>query len=91
MSNNKCNKCYRCKEFERYYTRGVKRFNKTDYGWCRVKCDAVKAQGSCEKFEVKKIVRKSRFFFEVCLNNMMTDISALRNIIEEERRENEEV
>ena len=85
------NKCYRCRAFDRYYIREVKRFSKTDCGWCCEKVAVVKAQGTCEKFEARKLIRKSRFFVEVALSDIMTDISALRNIIEEERRENEEV
>ena len=31
---DKCNLCYRCRYFDRYYTKGAKSFNKTPCGWC---------------------------------------------------------
>ena len=88
MSNNKCN---RCNKFSRNYIKGIKRFNKTEAGWCCARREDVNAQGCCDKFETKKIMRKSRRSIEVCLESILTDLSAVRNIIEEERRENEEV
>lgn len=88
MTNDKC---YRCEQFDRYYIKGEGRFEKTEIGWCRMTGNNVKAQGSCERFVAKRIAHKSRQAVEACLNNILADISAVRNIIEEDRRENEEV
>ena len=88
MSNNKC---YRCREFDRYYVKGLRRFDKINIGMCYVKGESVDAQGGCDKFVPKKPVRKTRYALTVCLNNIMADISAVRNIIEEEASESEEL
>ncbi len=77
------NKCKRCKQFDRYYTRGVTRFDKTEIGRCYATGDDVSAQGSCNKFTSKTPVKRTRYAIELCLNNIMTDISAVRNMIEE--------
>ena len=88
MSNNKCG---RCRNFDRYYIRGVRRFDKTEFGWCRATGNTVKEQDRCGRFAEKAEAQKSRQAVEACLNNILADISAVRNILEEERQENEEV
>ena len=80
MPNNKCN---RCKQFDRYYTRGVTRFDKTEIGRCYATGNDVSAQGSCAEFTAKTPVKRTRYAIELCLNKIMTDISAVRNMIEE--------
>ena len=82
------NKCYRCREFDRYYTRGTTRFDKTEIGRCCATGKDVNAQDCCERFTARKYVVKTRYAVKVCLNKILTDITAVRNIIEEEAEEN---
>ncbi|MBD5132583.1 MAG: hypothetical protein HDT28_08380 [Clostridiales bacterium] len=88
---NEHNPCYRCKNLERFYTRGVKQFNKTKVGWCCKKVAVVNIHDSCEKYEPRKPCKRISRAIKFCLNDLLTDISAIREIIEDERRENEEV
>ena len=39
-------KCYKCRSFLRYYTRGRIQFNITKYGWCGTKLCTVEGQSS---------------------------------------------
>ena len=85
------NKCDRCRNFDRYYIRGVRRFDMTELGWCRATGNTVKTQDCCGRFAEKREEQKPRRAVEVCLNNILADISAVRSILEEEKQENEEV
>ena len=78
-------RCFRCKNFDRYYVKEVKRFNRTDMGWCCEKCETVKAEFGCEKFALKPNGKKRDMALAVCLSDILAEISELRNIIEEER------
>ena len=43
-------RCYNCRNPQRYYTRGVKSYLQTDFGYC-CECRAVaEVHHSCEKF-----------------------------------------
>ena len=85
------NPCYRCKNLDRFYTRGVKQFNKTKVGWCCKKEEIVNVHDSCDKYELRKPCKRISKSIKFCLNDLLTDISGIREIIEDERRENEEV
>ena len=87
MSNNKCE---RCRNLDRYYIRGTRRFDKTELGWCRATGNTVNVQDCCSRFATRE-EQKSRKAVELCLNSILADISAVRSILEEERQENEEV
>ncbi len=77
-------KCFNCAYFNRYYIRGVKRFHDTKFGRCGEKGATVENTDSCEEFIRKR--RRPRFSdsVQIALNNLLTDISAIRHIIEED-------
>ena len=79
--------CYSCKNFERYYTKGVKKFNPEPYGWCCVKLENIHAQENCEQFVLKGRTRKSRTFIRIYLSDILTEISELRKLVEADERE----
>lgn len=81
MDNKRCNMC---KHFNRYYTKGVTRFNQTEYGWCTRKCESVNIHDYCERYEVRIKARGINRRAKVCLNELLTEISAIRKVIEEE-------
>ncbi|MDE6618750.1 MAG: hypothetical protein K2K13_06985 [Clostridiales bacterium] len=78
-------KCSQCKHFERYYTKGVKRFSKTEFGLCTQKHESVNIHDCCERYKAgvryRGIISKR---VKVCLNELLTEISAIRMVIEEE-------
>lgn len=82
MGNQRCSQC---KHFNRYYLKGVKRFNKTTFGWCTQKRDVVNIHDGCERYKAgvkDRGINNERV--KVCLNELLTEISAIRHVIEEE-------
>lgn len=45
--------CSKCKYLDRYYTKGVKRFNRTEFGWCKKKRESVNVRGCCEMWQAR--------------------------------------
>ena len=78
------NKCSQCKHFDRYYVKGVKRFNKTDFGWCTKKHECVSFRDCCERYEAGVRYRGISRRAKVYINDLLTEISAIRMVIEEE-------
>ena len=79
------NRCSQCKHFERYYIKGVKRFNKTNFGQCTQKRDIVNIHDCCERYKAgvrDRDITDRRV--KVSLNDLLTEISAIRQVIEEE-------
>ena len=83
-TENKVNYCYACKNFERYYVKGIKQFNKTKVGWCCHKGEVVNAVDGCGEFAIKTTWKSYRKAVKNCLNDMLTEISEMRKIVEEE-------
>lgn len=83
--NEKSQKCFNCRYFKRYYLKEVKEFKKTNYGLCYKNGGTVEYCDECENFTFKtRTVRDERAVKE-CLNGLLTELSAIRQIIEEER------
>ena len=80
--------CYRCENFSKYYTNDGVRFQKTTFGYCRVNKKIVTIHDSCEKYAY---AHRSSFIFDSLLNarlnNLLTEISVLRELIEEDARD----
>ena len=89
MDNKK--KCYNCTWFQRYYTKGTKKFSQTKLGRCCIKNDTVEACATCDKFKIKHVGNAVAWSAKHTLNNILTDISAIRQIIEERVEEYEEL
>ena len=83
----KCTECYRCRNFLRYYTKGVKQYNQTKFGWCGVKRGNVSVHEGCEQFVLKTRTKKSRMLLGYYLENLLTEISFIRMILEQENNE----
>ncbi len=84
-------KCFKCRNSDRYYIRGEKRFNRIELGWCCDKCESVNAESCCGNFAVKSPCKKSERILAASLSGILTELSELRNIIEEERSERNEI
>ena len=83
-------KCYSCGYFDRYYTKGVKRFNQTQYGWCQKQREAIKIQDACKLFCRKQKLKVRVRLSLMQLNNLLTEISEVRKILEADLAENNE-
>ncbi len=64
--------CSRCKYLERYYTKGVNRFDKTYFGLCRKRRESVNVRECrCEKYEADRHIGViGRRAVKVCLNGV---------------------
>lgn len=51
MQTNK--ECFRCRYFDRYYTKGVKRYNRTKFGRCSVRAEIVGNHDTCQAYVIK--------------------------------------
>lgn len=72
MENKKCSKC---KYLDMYYTKGVKHFSQTDFGWCRCRKESVNVRDCrCDLYEVQKNVGRIDRRVKVNLNDMLTEI-----------------
>ena len=83
--------CFRCKHFDALYIKGVKKFNRSKLGICFKSGECVNLHCTCDKFEFKPNNKKIRYSTMQCLNRLLTDISAIRTIIEEESGGTEEI
>ena len=81
-------RCFRCKNFDAYYIKGTKKFECTKYGWCRAKKVNTERIVSCEKYEAHIYRSHALHFIEPCLNDILIELTEIRNIIEEESDEN---
>ena len=79
--------CSRCKYLDRYYIKGVTRFSKTEYGWCSKKRESIKISQACEQYEQRKNIGKVSRRVKVCLNDLLTEITEIRKMIEAEQNE----
>lgn len=80
-------KCCYCRNFERYYTKGAKRFNKTKTGLCRKKQEQVTAQDGCKEFVKRPLKRRSARLLRYYLNEILLELHALREVAEDDRDE----
>ncbi|MDE7164844.1 MAG: hypothetical protein K2O04_05435 [Clostridiales bacterium] len=77
--------CSRCRFLDRYYTKGVKHFDKTDFGWCMHKNKSINVrEDCCDRYELKKSAKIPSRRIQVCLNDLLTEITEVRKILEAE-------
>ncbi len=88
---NEYNQCRYCKHLDRYYTKETKTFQKTDLGRCCKKGEDVCVTDSCKNFVRKKQHKVMRDGIQRYLDEILTQLSAMRYIIEEENESDEEV
>lgn len=75
--------CIRCLRFERYYTKGVKRFNGTQCGYCPLRRSIVDIHDTCDKF-LRKPVYCIKRTLRVELNDLLSQISSIRAVLEDD-------
>lgn len=85
------NQCFRCANFQRYYIRKVKHFEKTKLGKCLKEDETVNCMNGCDKFVFRKPKKVDKGLLKIYLGNLLTEISELRKTVEAEISENEEL
>ncbi|HIY78575.1 MAG TPA: hypothetical protein H9728_05980 [Candidatus Borkfalkia excrementavium] len=84
----KSTKCVYCGHYEGYYTKGLHCFERTKQGFCEQHNKVVNNGDTCDCWETNR----HRFYFRKrvisrALYEMLMDISAIRQIIQEEQEE----
>jgi len=81
--------CWGCGNYQAYYTKGYCKFDRCDYGNCTKQQKIVEKHESCEQWRsnaIRRSIRKG-----ICLkvlDNALSDISEMRQILSEEKKEN---
>lgn len=80
------NKCSRCKYLDRYYTKELTEFKKTDFGWCSVQKQRVNVREGCENYRghyryQKKFLNRA---LQRRIGDLLTELTELRKVAEEE-------
>ncbi len=81
---NKSNRCGLCEYFDRYYTKGVTHFEKSTCGLCKKKRIFINTYDGCESYEHKTPRRRHVLLIRHALNDLLTELSALRLSLESE-------
>lgn len=81
---NKSNRCSICKYFDRYYIKGATRFSETDCGQCMKNHAYTSAKECCESYAHKTPRRRHVLLIRHALNDLLTELSALRLSLESE-------
>jgi len=82
-------RCYACKRLLRYYIKGKTNFEKTKFGWCREHNNIVDIHSLCDSFERREKRKRIDGIIQNTLNVLLDEITAIRQLIEED--ENEEL
>lgn len=80
---NNSRRCANCEHFLRFYTLSDKQFRKTDCGLCSQKHGYVRTDECCEKFGYHTYIPSMKVGLSMQLRKIMTDLSAVRNLMEE--------
>ncbi len=81
------NKCYNCRFFDRYFTRGYTKFDKTDIGRCYIMQKVVNKSETCDNFKTRRNTRRENSVLKITLENLLDEISEIRKMIESENDE----
>ena len=79
--------CYNCRSFQCYFIKKKAEFVRTKFGRCCEKGENVGIHGKCEQFKFKVMSYSFDTSIRCKLDGLLTEISTLRTILEEEARE----
>ena len=82
--------CAFCNRFDRYYTKGVKKFNKATCGWCCNQGVIVRYTDTCAQFAWRHYSSRPRYLTRRYLSDLLDEIAAIRQVIEETDNEKTE-
>lgn len=83
-------KCYMCRHFDRYYTKGIKHFNKATCGWCTDKREIVGIHENCIHYIPRPRNKRVSTLLRISLSELLTEITEVRKMLEVERDETDE-
>lgn len=90
-TENNGRKCVQCRYFYRYYTKGVHRFERTDFGLCRRRQNIVIKNDGCGCWEFNgRRQYLSKRAAKSMLYEILEELSAVRQIMQEFQDEGEE-
>ena len=76
-------RCCRCTHFQRFYTMGLRKFNRTKIGRC-CKCDEiVNALDTCVNWEIDTRKLSTNYGLKFSLHDLMVKLSTIRQLVEE--------
>ena len=81
--------CARCKYFQRYYKKGVKRFISTSVGFCCHFNKQMPVMKNCENFSPTKYSKKSYEVIRMYLDLILSELETMQKTIEAEVDEQE--
>ena len=90
-TEKKNEECYRCKFFDRYYTKEAKQYRRTKFGWCRKQVKSVNVHETCEYFIFKPPRKRCNEILSNALNDLLTQISEIRSVLEAEEDERKDL
>lgn len=76
--------CFQCRYCDRYYVKEIKSFKKINLGWCCQNRYTVDIHAHCDKFLQKKKNIVNTKLLKHYLSDLLTEISEIRKIIEDE-------
>jgi len=79
--------------FERYFTKKRVQFERSKFGFCCATQENVNIHHSCDQFKYKFRRKKNAInsMARIRLDNLLTELTVVRNLLEEEVRENEDI
>ena len=84
-------KCYMCKRFDRFYTKGSKQYNRTKYGWCSEQTGIIDSNGEgCERFAKRPKQDRRDCMVTYYLSDILSEITEIRKVLEDEEQGDEE-
>lgn len=79
--------CATCRYFTAYYEKAYHQFLRTDCGNCFKHKERVKKHGACEEWEYRRYFKRNLNNFIDSLDKAISDISAVKLILEEDSEE----
>lgn len=89
MEETNKSKCFRCRYFTAYYTKGNMRFNRTKNGGCTLHDKTVGNMETCVRFKDGSSWYSRKSSCKRVLYDLLFQISQIRQILQEEENENE--
>lgn len=85
MENQKIRKCFECGSFDAYFTKAYCCYLREDCGYCRLHKKVVDKKSTCEDWRTRCCnPKKRKSAIMTQLKNVLTDISVIKQFIEDE-------
>ncbi|RXZ61874.1 hypothetical protein ESZ91_05665 [Candidatus Borkfalkia ceftriaxoniphila] len=88
MEEEQKNRCFRCENFDAYYIKKARDFKRAKFGYCAVQQKVVLNFESCKSYQLKRGWRSSKKAATMALNEILAEISAIRQVLRDNEEEN---